>query len=219
MGYELDRLEERADAAAAALFDHLCFLERLFVKRSRWRQDNGIAVFAWCGHGRAGKDTSAEYFCRETSLIYPGSASTMMVPLVAHATGCDETRVWEERHRYREFWVKFCDAFRREDPTRIIRMCLATGDVAVGIRGKVELETGLRTGVLDQAVWIDNDRVAPDFTVAFGAQDCDFTLVNHGSLSDLYNKIKRLIRTTNAGSYHLLLQEGRATPFNEVQDG
>lgn len=213
--YSCVDIVERADAVARLQQSYLDRLEELYQRRQAYRKAHGLPCLAWCGYGRAGKDTSAEIFCEQTKLVYPGSCSLLMLPLIAQAVDRSTVDAWRERHDYRQFWFEFCNAFRRDDPTRLLRMTLAKGDVSVGIRGRVELKTGLQTGVLDYAIWVANPTVPVDPTVEYGSMHCDMILPNHGNLAELRHKIAQFVAISRVADYAGKLQAGIYQPFKE----
>lgn len=202
--YSFDDLAERALAAKVAKATYLARLEEEYVRRCENRKQRGIPAVAFCGHGRAGKDTSAEYVCKRLGLVYPKSASWQALPLVAHMAGVPAERAWDERHENRVFWIHACNALRVGDMTLLGRLCLGAGDVLAGPRGLPEFREYRRVGTIDWAVWVDRD-VPVDPTMEFIAQDCDFVVPNHGTLDELYAKWDRLLPllygrvTTNQG--------------------
>ena len=131
--YSLDNLEERANAAKQALNDRLVELEGAYHERCILRAASGIIPIGFCGMGRAGKDTAAEYICKQSGAVYPNSASWLVLPFIAHMIGISTERAWQERHQRRAFWIAACHAFRGKDYTLLIRMCLGAGDVGLAI--------------------------------------------------------------------------------------
>jgi hypothetical protein len=65
------------------------------------------------GHGRAGKDTAAEWIAAHTNLRHFGSTSRTMVPLMALVTGQTMEDCYRCRHECRQRWKDFCDDFRK----------------------------------------------------------------------------------------------------------
>lgn len=191
--YSLDDLPLRADSARAVHRDYVDGLLGNYTVRKQWREKFRVRPIGFCGMGRAGKDTAAEYVCTRTGGVYPQSASRLMLPLVAHMVGETAEQAWENRHANRIFWISACHALRGSDYSLLVRMCLGAGDVAVGIRGRLELASVLKDGIIDLAVWIDRPSIPTDPTVEYGPGDCDVLIPNHGSLLDLYRKLDRLI--------------------------
>jgi hypothetical protein len=199
--YSLDDLEGRAAAARAAHRDYLEGLAARYVERCRWRQERRIIPLGICGMGRAGKDTAAEFLCGHTEMVYPRSASWMALPLVAHMAGVAVERAWAERHQHRSFWINACHAIRGKEYDLLVRMCLGAGDIAVGIRGRLELDEAVRSGVVGLTLWIDNPRVPVDHTVEYGPEDCDLVVPNHGSRLELYARLHKLLRLLHGGAF------------------
>lgn len=200
--YSLHRVRERAAEAREYHKSYIADLMGKYEERCSWRAKMNIPVIGFCGHGRAGKDTAAEFLCGHTPAVYPGSASSMVLPVVATALGISPEQAWAERHQNRQFWIEFCHAFRDRDYSLLVRMCLGAGDVAVGIRGRLELEHAVAEGVLGMTLWIDNNRVQPDPTVEYGPEDCDFVIPNHGSRMELYARMRKFIKILRVGGFN-----------------
>lgn len=176
---------------------HAAYVEERLEKyraRALARMSARAPVFAFCGYGRAGKDEGAEYLCARTGLVYPGSSSWIVLPVVARAAGVAEHEAWHDRHAHRDYWIRACHAFRGADYTRLTRMVLGWGDVVTGIRGKYELFAGKKEGVYDLSLWVENPRVPPDPTVEYGPEDCDAVVSNAGSLTAYYQKLDAFVR-------------------------
>lgn len=193
-------LLERARASREKFKDYVAQKLDGFAERQARRRERAVPVLAFLGMGRAGKDTSAEYFCLKTGLSYVGSSSSMVLPIIADSIGVPPARAWVERHQNRQFWIDWCHAFRHDDPAMLVKMSLGCGDVAVGVRGKVELHTVQQQKLIDYTVWVDNPRVENDPTVEFGVADCDFSIPNYGGVTGLYQRIDVLVRML--GTHH-----------------
>ena len=182
-----------ANKAKQACKAYLAKREAEYKKRQKWRKKNRIPVLALCGYGRAGKDYSAKYICAVTRMIYGGSTSSNVVPIVATALKQPVKEAFEERHNNRMFWFEFCNALRAEDPTLLARLNLGGGDMVIGIRSELELHACVASGVVDYTVWIDNPRAECDPTVEYGPEDCHLTLSNCGSRLQLFEKLDKLL--------------------------
>lgn len=192
--YSLNNLLARARSSRERFADYVQAKLSLFEIGQAARAARRVPVVAFLGMGRAGKDTAAEYFCLVTGLTYAGSSSSMVLPIIADSIGIPPEQAWEERHQNRKFWIEWCHAFRHDDPALLVKMCLGAGDVVVGVRGKIELHTVQQARLIDYSVWVDNPRVPVDPTVEFGVADCDFSIPNHGGVTDLYRRIDVLVR-------------------------
>ncbi len=192
--YIRENLLDRARASREKFRDYLAAKLDAFGWRTAQRKARAVPVVAFLGMGRAGKDTSAEYFCHKTGLTYAGSASSMVLPIIADSIGVDLDTAWAERHNNRQFWIEWCHAFRHDDPALLVKMCLGSGDVVVGVRGKLELHEVQQQRLIDYSFWVDNPRVPVDPTVEFSVADCDFSIPNYGGVTDLYRRIDVLVR-------------------------
>jgi hypothetical protein len=211
--YALDRLADRAREARQAHADYVKVQLDAYESRRAWRREHSVPAIGWCGHGRAGKDTAGEYVCARANTVYPGSCSRLVLPLLAHMIGVPEDQAWRERHDHRDFWIDACHAVRADDYAFLVKLCLGAGDTAVGIRGRLELEAVTRGGIVDLTVWVDNPRVLTDWTVEYGAGDCDLIIANHGTLLEFYRKLDRLLGVLNApANLHCRRPEPAAKP-------
>lgn len=190
--YSLLNLEARAAAAREAHRELLGKHEERYQERKGLRYVQGITPFGVCGMGRAGKDESAKYLCARVNAIYPQSLSYLVLPLVAHIAKTSEDEAFTERHSHRDFWINACHAIRGRDYTMLVRMGLAQGDVAVGIRGLEEIKEARDKETVKLLIWIDNLRVPADPTVEYGPEMCDLMVPNHGTLAELYQRLDRI---------------------------
>lgn len=196
--YSLDNLLKRAQHAKVVHKKYVDELLRKYDHRSRLRKKSNVPVIGFCGYGRAGKDTIAQFFCEQAGLVYPGSNSMVILPLVATMAEEEPTKVFEERHNQRDFWIDACHAIRHGDYSLLIKMSLGAGDVAVGIRGRLELYHSVKEEVLDWTIWIENDRVEKDRTTEYTSADCDDVWFNNGPYFALYARIERFIAMLRA---------------------
>lgn len=153
---------------------------------------NGKPVLAFCGWGRAGKDTCSEWFRDHTELVFKGGCSYTILPRVAEARGETLEYAWATRHQNREWWYEFCNEYRKHDPTRLVRDCLEHSDVVCGIRDDFELKAVLRANLVDLAIWVNRPGIEKDKTVTYQEKDCDISIHNSGSIEDLHRKLERL---------------------------
>ena len=148
---------------------YLSGLEEAYLARCKVRASRGWPVLAFLGHGRAGKDSAAEMFAKVTGLLYNGSLSQTICPLLSLGLGIDVKKAFAERHMYRNYWRQWCDEFRRCDPTRLMRIHLATSDIVVGIRARLELFEGIAKDVIQIPTWVHNVRTGVDPTLSYDA--------------------------------------------------
>lgn len=199
--YSLDGLTQRVLAAKEQHADYLAALLKAYEERSAMRREKQIGVLAFCGYGRAGKDLSAEYLCRLSKghLTYPGSLSQIALPILATAAGDTEEHAWIHRHEVREFWIEACHALRGDDYSLLLRLSLGRGDVVAGVRGLFELDDIRRREIVAGTVWVRNNRVEKDKTVEYDEEDCNCTIVNHGSRLELFARLRNFVGMLQAG--------------------
>lgn len=162
-----------------------------YEERQKLRNLRQLPVLAFCGYGRAGKDLGAEWLGHNYDILYGGSTSSIMNPLIAAVLGKDEKVCYAERHQDRHYWFEFCNEFRRSDPTRLAKMLLANSDTVVGIRGAIELESCVNRGVVNLAIWVENPRVDVDTTVEYTSDDCDVIIANTGTKMQYFSKLRK----------------------------
>jgi len=96
---------------------------------------------------------------------------------------------WQERHQHREEWKRRLDDLRTDDETLLAELALASGEIASGLRDKAELEAVKRKGLFERIIWVSRPGTPRDFTVTYGPEDCDETIVNDGNLEQYHAKL------------------------------
>jgi len=167
-------------------------LEARYSDRCSSRNAINLPVIAFCGHGRAGKDTAAAWFGASTAIEYCGSVSSAVCPLVANALEQPTDVAFAERHEDRQYWFEFCNELRRCDPTLLVRMTLGLGDVVAGIRGDIEFQACVQKGLVDLTVWVENPSVDIDPTLEYTRADCDIVIDNCTTKVQFYRKLQKL---------------------------
>lgn len=147
----------------------------------------------WVGFGRSGKDFGAEHFARITQTVYGGSTSSAMAPFVAAALGVSTEEAFANRHQHRDFWRRFGDRLRKDDPAILGKLCLAVGDSIVGVRARVELDAIRSIPGMGPVIWVDRPGCPHDATVDFTAMDADVVIRNDGGCGYL-RRIEALAR-------------------------
>lgn len=137
-----------------------------------------VPIIAFCGHGRAGKDTCCEILRDNFHYPFDGSISKAVTHIVSEVTGYDPQEVYEQRHTQRMWWYDFCNELRASDPTLLVRLTLQRSACISGIRDKHELIACRDQGVIDYAIWVDRD-VEPDPTLTYGPEECHFFVTNY----------------------------------------
>lgn len=150
------------------------------------------------GFGRSGKDTAAEVIAAHSNLKYDGrTGSTSGVILSRMLTnpryaGLSREEVYSRRLVDRELWYEvgreICN--HEDDAAGLVKECLRTGNIVVGIRSAEELKACRQERLFDSVIWIDGgSRVPVDTTVHFGRSDCDLVIENHGTLEEFKRKL------------------------------
>ncbi len=199
MEYDLSRIDEIVNAVNYHFRDEFTEIEARYEGRRDSRHSRNLPAIGFCGHSRCGKDTAAEYLCYLTDMQYGGSNSSVVAKYIAWGLGADTDVVWQKRHQNAAYWRKWLDTFRGTDYSRVNRMLLSNGDVSVGTRGREELCTSRRKGVIDIAVWIDRPGIAIDPTLEYSAGDCDLSVVNGGTIEEFQAKLRNLVRFFRTG--------------------
>lgn len=147
------------------------------------------------GHGRAGKDTAAEYLRDFHGLRYTHGTSRWAATIVWAAmtrTGHGYDTVeecFEDRHNHRELWARIIGRHNASDPTRMYRECLENQDILTGLRLRHEFEACKSAGICDVWLWIERPGIAVDPTCQVKASDCDYLINNDGTLAEFHAKI------------------------------
>lgn len=146
------------------------------------------------GPGRSGKDEMAIRLAGTTSLRYSRSTSEVIAPHAAKRLGLSVKEAFRRRHEDRELWYRIGVELRADDPAFLAREVLKDGDIVVGVRDRLELETTCDEGLVDLVVWIDRD-VPPDPTLTYGVDLADIIIPNRWELADFHRRIDRLAAT------------------------
>lgn len=151
-------------------------------------------ILCFLGPGRAGKDTACEYLRDRYGFRFEGSSSWAMRHFVASRLGLPVDEAWATRHDNRMEWKQILDEYRRtHGQSSCIREMLKFGDLVCGLRDHKEIAAGVKEGLLDLVVWVENVRVPVDPTVEFREDHCDVTVLNNGTLESYYAKLDRLM--------------------------
>lgn len=149
-----------------------------------------------CGHGRAGKDTAAEWLAKHTGLRYVAGTSYWARHLVFERMsgyGYDNAdECWQDRHNYRKIWAKIIGEYNRRDPVQLYRDCLAEQDLLTGVRWLHEFKAIKESGLCDVWMFVHRPGIPVDPTCEITADDCDIAIRNDGTLDEFHEKLRRL---------------------------
>ena len=146
------------------------------------------------GYGRSGKDTAGIFLAKITDLKYNGSTSNVALPYIAKELNLPEEKVWAARHANKDYWKKWADEFRKDDPTRLTYEASLHADMIIGIRGKEELLATQAAGLVALTLWIENPRVPVDTTVDFDQSYADVVICNDADYSAFYRRLANFAR-------------------------
>lgn len=72
-------------------------------------------VLMICGHGRAGKDTAAEYLRDHAGIKFEGGCSWAARHYMAGRLGISAEEAYARRHEDRELWFRYLNELRADD--------------------------------------------------------------------------------------------------------
>lgn len=116
------------------------------------------------------------------ALRYAGSFSWAALPHMAKVLKVHPQIAWERRHENRQFWYEELNRLREHDPAFLARMVIRSGNVAAGLRDRLELEAVKAARLFDSIVWVHRPGFPTDSTVTFSRNDATDYLLNDGSL-------------------------------------
>lgn len=149
-----------------------------------------------CGHGRHGKDTVADYFCRFADMKKI-SSSWAVAKLFFESSGEYENvaECYEDRANRRSDWHDFIKAYNTPDLAKLAREIYRTSDIYVGIRSAEEFFACREEGLFDLSIWVDGSKRHPPESLdsnRIAPWMCDIVLDNNGAESALAGRIYRL---------------------------
>lgn len=146
------------------------------------------------GNGEAGKDCVAEILRDRLGLRYLKGTSAWAADIVYHQmladghTYASVKECWEDRRNHRAYWARVIGEYNREDPVRMYRECLEEQDLLVGLRWRHEFLACQDAGIVDLWLYIERPGTV-DPTNQILPEDCDYTILNNGSLEDLRQNV------------------------------
>lgn len=153
-----------------------------------------------CGNGRHGKDETALMFSEVCGLRYIAGTSywarfivfdKMMEDGIVYR---DAEHCWNDRHNHRIRWANYIQKHNQDNPIRLYQECLENQDILTGIRFKHEFEACKKARLADIWIWVWRPNFPLDSTCQITEGDCDYTIVNDGTKTDLCNKVTDLAK-------------------------
>jgi hypothetical protein len=139
------------------------------------------------------------YLATITDLRYAGSFSWAALPHMAAFLDVHPCQAWEQRHQNRQIWKDELDRLRQHDQCYLAKLVLQTGDIAAGLRDKLEIAAVREQRLFNHIVWIHRPGIPQDPTCTYGPEDCDDIITNDGTLEDFHRSIStwalRTLRT------------------------
>lgn len=151
---------------------------------------NKVTV-CFSGWGRAGKDEAGMFLGQNSDLVYHGSLSWVGLQIVAKKLRLPQQVAWETRHNRRMEWFEILNDYRKDDPTKLVRDSLRSGEIVVGLRSKEELEASKAAGLLTHVIWVERPGTPQDPTVTYNKDDCDHVIANDADLPRFFEKIRK----------------------------
>lgn len=151
---------------------------------------------ALSGAGECGKDAAGDILKEVSTLRYTAGTSKYAAEIVFDQWGRDRypdaEECWLDRRNHRQTWAQIIGEYNKNDPVALYRDCLKHQDILAGLRYKHEMLACKEAGLVDLWIWIDRKGLPHDSTIQYGPFECDITIDNNGTLSDLRDRLVRL---------------------------
>ena len=159
------------------------------------------------GHARHGKDTAANVLARRrrcTALASSWVACEQFLFQDLRDAGHNYKTLkdaWDDRissNEMRAFWYDSIRRLNADDPTRLMRAVYAQTDIYTGIRCCHELAEGIKTCIVDLAIWVDASERLPSeplTSMTCTREQADIVIDNNGTEEEFLRRVKRLAYT------------------------
>lgn len=155
------------------------------------------------GQGRHGKDTVAEILRDRYKIDFMSSsqaAAEVLKPVLDLVNGVkSEEEHFNDRHNYRELWMRLISLYNSADKTALARHIISKTDVYVGMRSHLEYSACISKGMFDIILYVDaSKRVEyrdPTSEVVFDPLRM-YLVDNNGSMEDLARTVDDLYYAT-----------------------
>lgn len=173
------------------------------IAREFVRDDGSFAKLLIIGHGRHGKDATAEAFQRVCGMRFVSSsefcAQKVVYPLMADLYP-DWRACYEDRARHRALWFHAIKAYNLRPGPTLAQQILTDHDIYVGMRSREEFERTRDS--FDVVLWVDAlQRLPPEPMGSMELNPCDADLIidNNGTLQDLETRVRELVLEAKDG--------------------
>jgi hypothetical protein len=169
------------------------------------------------GHGRHGKDTTAEIIKEKFGLTFQSSSMA-----AAEIFIYDELKekygyrsfeeCYNDRHNHRAEWHDLICGYNKDDKARLAKAILEKDDIYVGMRSDAEVQACIEDGLFDWIIGVYDPRKDEEPKDSFNIdmwKTADFIIPNGGDLTDLENKVYVVMA-------HLYRFKAEPSQFNKI---
>lgn len=150
------------------------------------------------GHGRHGKDTTAEMLRDLYGMKFVSSSEfvgrEIIFDQIGHEYDYDFDAMFADRFNRRAEWMQWIAAYNTPDETRTARTMFERGyDMYCGMRRREELLAGKAAGLFDSIWWVDRSLHLPPepaTSMTILPTDADMFINNNRDLAFLQDEIK-----------------------------
>lgn len=152
------------------------------------------------GHGRHGKDTTAEILNELYGYEFESSsvaaARIFLFDALKEKYGYKTfVECFEDRVNHRAEWHNMICDYNSIDKARLAKDILVASDIYVGMRSNAEVEECLRQGIFDLVIGVYDSRKPLEPEDSFNIniwEKSDIIIPNNRSIDDLRERIKKL---------------------------
>jgi hypothetical protein len=186
------------EAVSAAKIRFRREIEQALATWRNARYDGRFPMISVNGPGGCGKDQTCCYISRGAGWgavdLGQFAVSNAVKEMIGWCLNIDPDQAYMQRRDHRTYWFEWCNLFRKEDPAILAKLAMQDRGLVSGIRAREEFEACRDQQVFDIAVWIDRPGIkAEHHTLEIGQSDCDYTILNHGSLVALKKEVSKFL--------------------------
>jgi hypothetical protein len=151
------------------------------------------------GQGRHGKDTVSEILRDKYSINFMSSSwacAEVLKPVLDIINGVkSEEDHFNERHSYRELWMRLISLYNSYDKTALTKHILSKTDVYVGMRSYSEFASCVSERLFDYILYVDASKRVdyrdPTAEIGYDPQ-LMIKIDNNGTLEELTNYVSEV---------------------------